>query len=99
MALLFCLIHAESAKVRLSVCQGPFCSKYGCKNVLQAAKSSGKLAVNARGCFGKQGCETAFPKQGVTVSAEGLGFKTLKGCENSATAKASVNSICNAFGL
>ena len=58
------------------------------------------MAGKARGCFGKQGCETAFPKKGVTVTAPGLGAaRTLPGCASMATAKSQVGAIAKAYGL
>lgn len=94
------LLAAASGKVVLSVCQGPFCSNYGCKNVLRAASQQKGMAGKARGCFGKQGCETAFPKKGVTVTAPGLGAaRTLPGCASMATAKSQVGAIAKAYGL
>jgi hypothetical protein len=96
--ILFCSgVHAS--QVALSVCQGPFCAKYGCKNALLAAKLTGGIKAVPADCFGKQGCSTAFPQKGVRVKASGLGVRTLKGCENPFVAKANVEGIAKEFGL
>ena len=93
------LMVASAAKVELQVCQGPFCSKYGCQSVLLAAKLQSGMAGEAAACFGKQGCQSAFAQKGVRVRADGLGVRTLKGCENPFTALREVGSIAKQFGV
>lgn len=97
--LLLLLLLAMSSAVELNVCQGPFCSKYGCKNVLLAAKLQPGMSGKSAPCFGKQGCTTAFPQEGVRVKAAGLGVRTLKGCGNPFAAQREVSSIAKEFGL
>ena len=99
--LVLCCLHCTAAgKVVVNVCQGPFCAKYGCKNVLLAANLQPRMSGKARGCFGKRGCESSFtPQQGVTVSATGLGTRTLKGCSNPFAAKSKIDAIAKEFGL
>jgi hypothetical protein len=87
------------AKVELMVCQGPFCSKHGCKAVLLAAQFQPGMTGKSAPCFGKAGCTTAFPKPAVTVSAKGMGVRNLQGCENPFTAKKRVDGIAKEFGL
>lgn len=89
----------DAGKVELAVCQGPWCSKYGCKNVLLAANLQAGMSGKSAACFGKYGCTTAFPKKGVTVKASGMGVRTLEGCGNPFTAKQKVDSIAKEFGL
>jgi hypothetical protein len=93
------LMVASAAKIELQVCQGPFCSKYGCQSVLLAAKLQPGMAGEAAACFGKQGCQSAFAQKGVRVRADGLGVRTLKGCENPFTALREVGSIAKQFGV
>ena len=93
------LMVASAAKIELQVCQGPFCSKYGCQSVLLAAKLQPGMAGESAACFGKQGCQSAFAQKGVRVRADGLGVRTLKGCENPFTALREVGSIAKQFGV
>ena len=86
-------------KVELSVCQGPFCSKHGCKAVLLAAQFQPGIKAASAPCFGKAGCTTAFPKPAVTVSAKGMGVRNLQGCTNLFEAKKKVEGIAREFGL
>ena len=101
LAVLLLVITTVTAalNVPLKVCQGPFCSKHGCKNMLLAAKLTGGIEAVPATCFGKQGCSTAFPQQGVRVAASGLGVRTIKGCGNPFVAKAAVDGIAKEFGV